>query len=288
MQQLKITPSVTVRTPTVTQYLADISHYARVTPEEEAELAARIQAGDEDALKRLVEANLRFVVSVAKQYQGRGLELSDLISDGNLGLMKAAERFDPTKGFKFISYAVWWIRQSILQGISESARMVRLPLNQINAINKLLKCKSEFIQDNEREPTEAELAELADISAEKMDLAMRSSGTHVSLDMPIGDDGESVLMDVVHDESTPDTDSNLLLESCRADIESVMQILPERERMVVGMFFGLGRPERSLDEIAEEMDLSRERVRQLKEKAIRKLSRPMVKDKLKQYLSKVA
>ena len=288
MQQLKITPSVTVRAMTVTKYLADISHYPRITPDEEIELAMKIRSGDEGALKLLVEANLRFVVSVAKQYQGRGVELSDLISDGNLGLMKAAERFDPTKGFKFISYAVWWIRQSILQGISESARMVRLPLNQINAINRLLKCRSQFVQDNEREPTEAELAELADLSPDKLDLAVRSSATHVSLDMPIGDDSESVLMDVVPDESTPDTDSGLMMDSCRADIESVMQILPERERMVVRMSFGLGLPERSLDEIAEEMDLSRERVRQLREKAIRKLSRPAVKEKLKQYLSKVA
>ena len=288
MQQLKITPSVTVRTPAVTQYLADICHFARVTPDEEIELAVRIKAGDEEAFKRLVEANLRFVVSVAKQYQGRGLELSDLISDGNVGLMKAAERFDPTKGFKFISYAVWWIRQSILQGISETARMVRLPLNQVNTINKMMKIRSEFVQDNEREPTAEEMAELADITPEKLDLAMRSSGTHVSLDMPLGEDSDSALQDVIPDRSVEDADANLMMESCKADIEAAMQVLPERERSVVKMFFGLGRPECTLDEIASEIGLTRERVRQLKEKALRQLSRKAVKDRLKQYLSQVA
>lgn len=288
MQQLKITPSVTIRTQTVTQYLADICHYERITPEEETELATRIRAGDEEAFKRMVEANLRFVVSVAKQYQGRGLELSDLISDGNLGLMKAAAKFDPTRGFKFISYAVWWIRQSILQGISESARMVRLPLNQVSLINKMLKCQNDFILDNEREPTEEELAELADVTPEKLGLAIRVSGTHISLEKPLSEDGESSLQDVIADESVADTDAGLMMESCRADIETVMQVLPERERNVVKMFFGLGQPECTLDEIASEIGLTRERVRQLKEKAIHRLSRPAVKDILKKYLSKVA
>lgn len=283
MQQLKITQSVTVRNLTVNQYLADINKYPMVTPDEETELAIKIQQGDTRAFQRLVEANLRFVVSVAKQYQGHGLELSDLINDGNIGLMKAAWKFDPTKGFKFISYAVWWIRQSILQGLSDQGRMVRLPLNQVGNLNKINKAKSSFLQENEREPTAEELAELVDLKPEKIGEALRSSGSHLSYDMPFGEDGDGTLLEVLPDNATPETDSSLAQESLQSDLEDVMKILAPREREILKLSFGIGCQEKTLEEIGETFHLTRERVRQLREKAIRKMSRQSVRSRLVQY-----
>lgn len=283
MQQLKITQSVTVRNQTVNQYLADISKYPMVTPDEETELSVRIQRGDTEAFKRLVEANLRFVVSVAKQYQGHGLDLSDLINEGNLGLMKAAWKFDHTRGFKFISYAVWWIRQSILQGLSDQARMVRLPLNQVGNINKIAKAKNSFLQENEREPTDEELAELVDLTTGKIAEALRSSAGHLSYDMPFGEDGDGALLDVLPDKSMPATDAPLSMESLRIDLENVMKILAPREREILKLAYGIGCQEKTLEEIGLEFHLTRERVRQLKEKAIRKMSRPAVKNRLIQH-----
>lgn len=283
MQQLKITQSVTVRNLTVNQYLADINKYPMVTPDEETELAIKIKQGDTRAFQRLVEANLRFVVSVAKQYQGHGLELSDLINDGNIGLMKAAWKFDPTKGFKFISYAVWWIRQSILQGLSDQGRMVRLPLNQVGNLNKINKAKSSFLQENEREPTAEELAELVDLKPEKIGEALRSSGSHLSYDMPFGEDGDGTLLEVLPDNATPETDSSLAQESLQSDLEDVMKILAPREREILKLSFGIGCQEKTLEEIGETFHLTRERVRQLREKAIRKMSRQSVRSRLVQY-----
>ena len=283
MQQLKITQSVTVRNLTVNQYLADINKYPMVTPDEETELAIRIQQGDSRAFQKLVEANLRFVVSVAKQYQGHGLDLSDLINDGNIGLMKAAWKFDPTKGFKFISYAVWWIRQSILQGLSDQGRMVRLPLNQVCNLNKIAKAKSAFLQENEREPTAEELAELVDLKPEKIGETLRSSSGHLSYDMPFGEDGDGTLLEVLPDNTTPETDSSLAQESLKSDLEDVMKILAPREREILKLSFGIGCQEKTLEEIGETFHLTRERVRQLREKAIRKMSRPGARNRLIQY-----
>lgn len=283
MQQLKITQSVTVRNLTVNQYLADINKYPMVTPDEETELAIKIQQGDTWAFQRLVEANLRFVVSVAKQYQGHGLDLSDLINDGNIGLMKAAWKFDPTKGFKFISYAVWWIRQSILQGLSDQGRMVRLPLNQVGNLNKITKAKSSFLQKNEREPTAEELAELVDLKLEKIGETLRNSGGHISYDMPFGEDGDGTLLEVLPDNATPETDSSLSHESLQTDLEDVMKVLAPREREILKLSFGIGCQERTLEEIGETFHLTRERVRQLREKAIRKMSQQSVRSRLVQY-----
>lgn len=285
MKEIKITQSVTARDMTVDQYLSDINKYPMVTPEEETELSVRIQQGDEDAFRRLVEANLRFVVSVSKMYQGHGLPLSDLINEGNVGLMRAAWKFDYTRGFKFISYAVWWIRQSILQAIADQARMVRLPLNQVGNISKITKAKSKFLLENQREPTNAELAELVDLTPAKIGEALRISGGTLSMDMPFGEDAESTLLDVVPDESTPDTDANLSRESLRSDLEDAMKILPEREREILKMAFGIGCQERTLEEIGLEFNLTRERVRQLKEKAIRKMSKSSVKERLRHHLA---
>ena len=284
MNQLKIMQSVTARTMTVNSYLRDIGLLNMISPEEETELAHRVQEGDEDAFQRLVEANLRFVVSVAKQYQNSGMDLSDLINEGNLGLLKAARKFDPTRGFKFITYAVWWIRQQIMQAISEQGRMVRLPLNQVSIINRISKAKAQFIQDNEREPTDTELAELLDITPSKAGEATGHLSKHVSLDMPFGDEGEGNLLDILPDESSEQADSNLQQESLRSDIQNVMMILSPREREIVSLAFGIGCQEMTLEEIGERFDLTRERVRQVKEKAIRKLARPGVKKILRQYI----
>jgi len=281
MRQLKITPSVTARTQTLDEYLRDICKYEMVSPEEETELAQRIQAGDEQAVTRLVEANLRFVVSVAKQYQNRGLELSDLINEGNLGLMKAARKYDPTRGFKFISYAVWWIRQQILQALSEQGRTIRLPLNQIGIITKANRAKSEFLQENEREPSDAELADLIDITPEKLG---RTDITTLSLDYPIGDEDDHSLIDVLPDSSVPAADKPLDIESLRSDLMTVMTVLNERERSILTLSFGLGGPTMTLEEIGEKLNLTRERVRQLRMKAIGKLSSPKIRLRLAQYL----
>lgn len=284
MRQLKITPSVTARTQTVEEYLRDLGKLEMVTPEEETELAVRIQAGDDAAFKRLVEANLRFVVSVAKQYQNRGLDLPDLINEGNIGLMKAALKFDPTRGFKFVSYAVWWIRQQILQSLSDKGRLVRLPLNQVGILNKIGRARTEFLQENEREPTDEELSALLDISPEKLGESVMSDIRGLSLDFPLGEDQTESLIDILPNNDSPSADKKLENESLRKDIETVMGVLNERERRVLVFCFGLGCPPMTLEEIGENLDLTRERVRQLKMKAIHKLSSPKVRSRLAQYL----
>ena len=284
MKQLKINPSVTARTQTVENYLRDLGKLEMVTPEEETELAVRIQAGDDAAFKRLVEANLRFVVSVAKQYQNRGLDLLDLVNEGNIGLMKAALKFDPTRGFKFISYAVWWIRQQILQALSDQGRLIRLPLNQVGILNKIGRARAEFLQDNEREPSDAELAALVEISPEKLGEAVLGDVKEWSLDNPLGEDQSETLIDILPDGDSPSADRELDKESLCKDIEMVMRVLNERERRVLSLSFGLGGPAMTLEEISEDMDLTRERVRQLKVKAIHKLSTPKVRSRLAQYL----
>jgi len=270
---------------TVESYLREISRIPMISPDQENELAHRIQKGDEDAFRHLVEANLRFVVSVAKAYQGSDLDLSDLINEGNLGLMKAARRFDPTRGFKFISYAVWWIRQQIMQAISEHERLVRLPLNQIGTINRINRERSRFVQENEREPSDEELAEFLDISPEKISEAVGCSSRHMSFDTPFGEEGDGTLLDVVPDTGAEMADCGLERESLRQDLTTVMQVLTPREKEIISLAFGIGCTEMSLEEIGEKMKLSRERVRQLREKAIRKLARPAsLRKKLVQYL----
>ena len=284
MRQLKITPSLTVRTKAAEDYLRDINRLETITPEEETELAIRIQEGDDDAFRRLVEANLRFVFSVAKQYQGRGMELMDLVNEGNIGLMKAALKFDPTRGFKFISYAVWWIRQQILQALSEQGRLIRLPLNQVGALTKISRVRAEFMQENEREPSDEELAELVDLTREKLGDTLMGDIQSLSLDYPLGEDQTETLMNIIPDQESPSADGGLEQESLREDLASVMAVLNERERQVLTLSFGLGCQARSLEEISEGMSLTRERVRQLKMKAIHKLSSPRVRGRLAQYL----
>ena len=284
MQQLKIMQSLTQRDVTVNRYLSEISRYPMISPEEEFDIAMRAKDGANEAFNRLVEANLRFVVSVAKQYQGHGMTLSDLINEGNMGLIKAASKFDPTRGFKFISYAVWWIRQTIIQAMSDDGRMVRLPLNQIGAMNKISKARASFLQENEREPTDEELSQLVDITPGKIAEVIRSSSTHMSFDTPLGEDGDGTLLDIVPDASAPETDASLNVESLRSDIEDVLSILPQRERDIIHMSFGIGCAEKTLEEIGTALNLTRERVRQLKEKAIRRISRPAAKLRLAQYL----
>ena len=277
-------PSVTARTQTVDEYLRDLGKLEMITPEEETELAVRIQAGDDAAFKRMVEANLRFVVSVAKQYQNRGLDLLDLVNEGNIGLMKAALKFDPTRGFKFVSYAVWWIRQQILQALSEQGRLIRLPLNQVGVLTKIGRARGEFLQENEREATDEELAALVDITPARLSDAMLNDSRSLSLDYPMGEDQTESLIDILPDTSAPSADKELEDESLRKDIEMVMAVLNEREREVLKLSFGIGCQAQSLDEIGENMDLTRERVRQLKMKAIHKLSSPKVRSRLAQYL----
>ena len=284
MHQLKILQSVTARTMTVDSYLRDINSIPMVTPDEETELAYSIQKGDEDAYRRLVEANLRFVVSVAKQYQSSGLDLCDLINEGNIGLMKAARRFDPTRGFRFISYAVWWIRQQIMAAISEQGRMVRLPLNQVGILNRINRARAQFEQENEREPSDRELAEFLDITPDRVGEAIRHSARHISFDVSFGEDGDGTLLDVVPDENAELADRGLQQESLRTDIQHVMMVLSPREREIVSLAFGIGCREMTLEEIGERFELTRERVRQVKEKAIRKMSRPGVRDILRQYI----
>ena len=283
MNQLKISQCVTARTMTVDNYLRDVNRLPMVSPEEEAELAGRIQEGDVEAYRRLVEANLKFVISVAKAYQGSGMDLCDLINEGNIGLMKAAEKFDPTRGFKFISYAVWWIRQQILSSISEHGRMVRLPLNQMGAISRINRARARFQQENEREPTDAELAEFLDLIPDKIAEALANSPHHVSFDLPFDDESDGTLLDVVPDTGTEKTDAGLESESLHDDLTAAMGVLNGREREIVTMAFGIGCREMSLEEIAQQLDLTRERVRQLKEKAIRKLARPEIRKNLVQY-----
>ena len=284
MQQIKITQSVTHRSATVNQYLADIARIPMVSPDEETELAIRIGAGDEEAFRRLVEANLRFVVSVAKQYQGHGLDLPDLIDEGNLGLMRAARKFDPTRGFKFISYAVWWVRQYILQAISDQARTVRLPLNQVALLYRAGKERDAFLQENGREPTDRELSQLMDVDPSKLGEALLIAAGPVSLDKPFGEDSDGTLMDLLPDMSLPGTDSGLNHESLRKDLADAMQVLAPREREIIRQAFGIGCAERTLEEIGADLHMTRERVRQIREKAIRKMSVPAVRSRLRSHL----
>ncbi len=273
MRQFKTSATITKRTPTLDKYLQEISHQELLSIDEEVELAARIQHGDEAARERLVRANLRFVVSVAKQYQNQGLELEDLIDEGNVGLMKAAEKFDETRGFKFISYAVWWIRQSILQALAEHARMVRLPLNQVGNLNKISKAIVRFEQIHERRPSIEELAEVTDMSIDKVAELMQASGRHMSVDAPFSDGEENSLLDVMINDDSPRADRGLMHESLSTEIDRVLNILSPREAKVLRMAFGIGMSEMSLEEIGQEIGLTRERVRQIREQAITKLAK---------------
>jgi len=254
------------------KYLQDIAHEELLSAEEEVELAQRIKKGDRKALERLCKANLRFVVSVAKQYQNQGLSLPDLINEGNVGLIKAAEKFDETRGFKFISYAVWWIRQSILQAIAEQSRIVRLPLNQVNSVNKINQELNKFEQEFERKPSAEEIAELIDVPEEKVSATMNvSNHHHVSVDAPFSDGEDGSMLDVMPSRDTPTTDHELVMESLREEIERLLKVLPKKERNVVTAYYGIGEPELTLDEIGAKYNLTRERVRQIREKAVRRL-----------------
>ena len=272
MRQLKITKSITNReSAALEKYLQEIGKEEMISAEEEVELAQRIKHGDQKALERLTKANLRFVVSVAKQYQNQGLSLPDLINEGNLGLLKAAERFDETRGFKFISYAVWWIRQSILQAISEQSRIVRLPLNQVGSVNKITREINRFEQENERRPSLEEIAEKIDLPEDKIDEAMNINGHHVSVDAPFVDGEDNSLLDDMPNENSPMADTTLVEESLRAEIQEALTMLSDRERNVIEASYGINRPELTMEEIGVKFGLTRERVRQIKEKAIRKL-----------------
>lgn len=254
------------------RYLQEIGKVSLITPEEEVTLAKRIQAGDQEALEKLTQANLRFVVSVAKQYQNQGLSLGDLINEGNLGLIKAAKRFDETRGFKFISYAVWWIRQSILQALAEQSRIVRLPLNRVGALNKIGKELSKLEQEYERLPSAAELSESLDMSVSEVADTLKISGRHLSVDAPFAQGEDNRLLDVLENEETPNPDLELMSESLKVEIERALSKLSTREAEVIRLYFGIGREHSlTLEEIGERFDLTRERVRQIKEKALRKL-----------------
>lgn len=285
MRQLKITKSITNReSASLDKYLQEIGKEELITVEEEVELAQRIRKGDREALEKLTRANLRFVVSVAKQYQNQGLSLPDLINEGNLGLIRAAEKFDETRGFKFISYAVWWIRQSILQALAEQSRIVRLPLNQVGALNKINKALAKFEQEFERTPTPEELADILELPKEKVMDTLRVSGRHVSMDAPFVEGEDNSLVDVLENQDSPIADGKLINESLKKEIERSLATLTERERDIIRYFFGLGCPEKTLEEIGEEFGLTRERVRQIKEKAIRRLRHTSRSRLLKQYL----
>ena len=285
MRQLKITKSITNReSASLDKYLQEIGKEELITVEEEVELAQRIKKGDQHALEKLTRANLRFVVSVAKQYQNQGLSLPDLINEGNLGLIKAAEKFDETRGFKFISYAVWWIRQSILQALAEQSRIVRLPLNQVGSLNKINKAYSKFEQENERKPSPEELAEKLELPAEKVSDTLRVSGRHISVDAPFVEGEDNSLLDVLVNNDSPNADKSLMMESLAREIERDLATLTERESDIIRMFFGIGCQEMTLEEIGERFGLTRERVRQIKEKAIRRLRHTSRSKLLKSYL----
>ena len=280
MRQLKITKSITNReSEALDKYLQEIGKEEMISVEEEVELAQRIRKGDRKALERLTKANLRFVVSVAKQYQNQGLSLPDLINEGNLGLIKAAEKFDETRGFKFISYAVWWIRQSILQAIAEQSRIVRLPLNQVGSVNKINKVLSKFEQENERRPSVEEISEKLDLPEEKIDEAMSVNSRHISVDAPFIDGEDNSLLDVLINDDAPMADKTLVMESLKAEINNALKLLNDRERNVIEAFYGINQPELTLEEIGSKYNLTRERVRQIKEKAIRRL-RTCTKNKI--------
>ena len=285
MRQLKITKSITNReSASLDKYWQEIGKEDLITVEEEVELAQRIRKGDQEALEKLTKANLRFVVSVAKQYQNQGLSLPDLINEGNLGLIKAAEKFDETRGFKFISYAVWWIRQSILQALAEQSRIVRLPLNQVGSLNKINKALARFEQEHERAPSPEELANELELPKEKVTDTMRVAGRHISVDAPFADGEDNSLLDVLVNPDSPNADRGLINESLATEVDRALETLTERERDIIKYFFGIGCSEMTLEEIGEKFDLTRERVRQIKEKAIRRLRHSSRSKLLKSYL----
>lgn len=285
MRQLKITKSITNReSASLDKYLQEISHEEMISVEEEVELAQRIKKGDKKALEKLAKANLRFVVSVAKQYQNQGLSLPDLINEGNLGLIKAAEKFDETRGFKFISYAVWWIRQSILQAIAEQSRIVRLPLNQVGSVNKINRILNQFEQENERRPSLEEIADQIDLPEDKIADAMKVTGKHISVDAPFADGEDNSLLDIMPNADAPWADNELVMESLREEVSRLLQTLNDRERNVIEAFYGINQREMTLDEIGDKYGLTRERVRQIKEKAIRHLRNNTKNRLLKTYL----
>ena len=286
MRQLKITKSITNRdSASLDKYLQDIGKESLLTIEEEVDLAQRIRKGDNSALEKLTKANLRFVVSVAKQYQHQGLSLPDLINEGNLGLIKSASKFDETRGFKFISYAVWWIRQSILQALAEQSRIVRLPLNQVGAVNKIYRFFSSFQQEFQREPTMMEVSEELDIPKKKIHQILKAAGKHMSMDAPLTSDSDSIsLGEVLENTNTDSSDEILMKESLYREIERALTTLPEREAVIIKHFFGIGETELSLREIGDKLGLTRERVRQLKERALRKLRKTSRSIHLKTYL----
>lgn len=288
MRQLKITKQVTNReTASLDKYLQEIGKVDLITAEEEVDLAQRIKAGDKIALEKLTKANLRFVVSVAKQYQNQGLSLPDLINEGNLGLIKAAKRFDETRGFKFISYAVWWIRQSILQALAEQSRIVRLPLNKIGSINKINKAYAALEQEHERAPSAEEISDQLDMTEDDVKESIKNSGRHVSMDAPLVEGEDSNLYDVLRSGESPNPDRELLNESLRIEIERALQTLTPREADLIRLYFGLnGQHPMTLEEIGETFDLTRERVRQIKEKAIRRLKHTSRSKILKTYLAR--
>ncbi len=285
MRQLKISKSITNReSESLEKYLQEIGREDLLTAEEEVELAQRIKKGDREALEKLTKANLRFVVSVAKQYQNQGLSLPDLINEGNLGLIKAAEKFDETRGFKFISYAVWWIRQSIHQAIAEQSRIVRLPQNQVGSVSKINRALNKFEQENERRPNVSEIAEKTDLPEEKVEVALKSNTRHVSVDAPFSDSDENSLLDVLVNDDAPMADRSLVIESLRDEIAAALNILNDREQKIIKSFYGIGCQEMTLEEIGHATGLTRERVRQIKEKAIRKLRNSTSNKLLKTYL----
>ena len=272
MRQLKITKSITNReSASLDKYLQEIGREELISPSEEVELAQRIKQGDQKALDKLTRANLRFVVSVAKQYQNQGLSLPDLIDEGNLGLIRAAQKFDETRGFKFISYAVWWIRQSILQALAEQSRIVRLPLNQVGSLNKITKEMARFEQENERRPSTEELAERLDMAVDKVSDTIQVSGRHISVAAPFVEGEDNSLLDVLTNDDSPLADSDLNKESLSKEVDRALRQLYDREREILKMFFGIGCQEMTLEEIGAKFELTRERVRQIKEKAIRRL-----------------
>lgn len=285
MRQLKVIQSITNRQgDTLARYLQDVSAMPRVTPEEEVILARKIKGGDEDALKSLVYANLRFVVTVAKQYQGQGVALTDLINEGNIGLLTAARRFDETRGFKFISFAVWWIRQSILQALAANSRLVRIPLNQVTNVSRVNRFYNQFVQDNERRPSSDEIGEALGIDPKIVTGVLLSSGRHVSMDAPLIEDEDNCLLDLLASGEETSADLPMKNESLTTEIDRVLASLPEREQQVIRMYFGIHTPTRNLEEIGEELQLSRERVRQLKEKALKILRTAQASSVLRGYL----
>ena len=286
MRQLKVTKRITNReSVSLDKFLQEISREELISAEQEVELAQRIHKGDRQALEKLVRANLRFVVSVAKQYQNQGLSLPDLINEGNLGLIKAASKFDETRGFKFISYAVWWIRQSILIALTDQSSLVRQPLNQVNMVKKISKAIEKFEQENERRPSADELEEMLDVPAEKIDSTTLTMGRRVSMDAPFVDGEDNSLLDVMANEDSPKADNGLMAESLSQEIERALSILTDREREIIKMFFGIGCPEATLEEIGDKFGLTRERVRQIKEKAIRRL-RNSNNESIREYIGR--